>query len=592
MLVGWFFRLSFNFFNFSVFSNSSISRSLLYFTILPNLSSLVVLSFKKIATVSSRNAKIDFVEKLLREVDPLEIRTTALFLGGRIFSESDERVLNVSWGGLKSALKQVIDFTMEDLTDSYQGDTGEAIASLLSSDKYTRQTGLFSAPLSVAFLEEKFDEIAGLQGAGSKKKKEAILAQILRDAAPVEAKYIAALVLNDMRVGLSEGLLAEGIARAFDVKPKLVRRAWSLCGDLGLVAEEASQGGTSALQAFRALLFKPIKPMLATPADTIDELFETDGSFAFEVKLDGARVQIHKEGEKVAIYSRRLQDVTESLPDIVSHVGAKVNAKQAILDGEVVAVNEKGQPFPFQVVMKRFGRKRDVEKTSDEVQLQLHIFDILLLEKKQLVDTPYTDRRKALESAVASDIIVESIPSANGEVANDFFQRSKERGHEGVMAKRVDSPYVPGTRGKNWFKIKHTLETMDLVIIAAEWGHGRRKKWLSDYHLAVRDPDTDSYVMIGKTYRGLTDSEFEEMTIRLKSLSTGKKGHVVTVRPEIVVEVLAAEIQESPTYESGMALRFARIVNIRDDKSPSDAMTLDQLENVFAGQFKYKASQS
>ena len=549
-------------------------------------------TLEKIAAVSSRNVKIDYVADLLRKANPLEIRITALFLGGRIFSEGDEKILNVSWGGLKSALNQVIDFKMKDFSDSYKGDTGEAIATLLSSEKFARQTSLFSMPLSIEFLEKKFNEMADLQGAGSKKRKEAILAQILREASPLEAKYIAALVLNDMRVGLSEGLLAEGIARAFDIKANLVRRAWSICGDIGLVAMKALQGGTSALEEFRVEIFRPVKPMLASPADTIDELFETGESYAFEVKLDGARVQIHKEDSKIAIYSRRLQDVTESLPDIVDVVGRIVNSKQAILDGEVVAVDEKGKPYPFQVVMKRFGRTRDVDKTRDAVQLYLYLFDILCLEGRQLIDAPYSERRKVLESIVTDSHIVESLATANGKEADEFFERSKKLGHEGLMAKRMESHYVPGTRGKNWFKIKHTLDTMDLVIIAAEWGHGRRRKWLSDYHLAVRDLDTNSYVMVGKTYKGLTDLEFEEMTAKLKSISTRKKGHVVFVKPEVVVEVLASEIQESPTYSSGMALRFARILRIRDDKSADDAMTLEQLITIHEGQFKYKAIQS
>ncbi|MFW9885567.1 MAG: ATP-dependent DNA ligase, partial [Candidatus Thorarchaeota archaeon] len=502
----------------------------------------------KIAAVSSRNAKLDLVATLLREVDPVEVRTSALFLGGCIFSESDDRVLNVSWGGLKSALKQVIDFSMEDLSESYQGDTGDAVAALLESGKFTVQTGLFSTPLSIKSLEDNFSVIAGLQGVGSKKKKEAILAQILREAAPIEAKYITALVLNDMRVGLSEGLLAEGIARAFSIEPILVRRAWSLTGDLGQVAEMAAKGGASALDEIKVTLFRPVKPMLASPADSVDEVFRTGSSYAFEFKLDGARVQIHKQGDKVTIYSRRLQDVTESLPDIVEIVRRKVAAELAILDGEVVAVNDKGQPFPFQVVMKRFGRTREVEKTKDEVQLHLYVFDLLLLETKQHIDSKFTERRELLESIVPQELLIESYYTTSENEAESYFDKSKTLGHEGLIAKQVDSAYVPGTRGKNWFKIKHSLDTMDLVIIAAEWGHGRRKNWLSDYHLAVRDPDTDSFIMIGKTYKGLTDVEFDEMTSKLKSIATGKKGHVVTVKPEIVVEVLADEIQESPTY--------------------------------------------
>jgi DNA ligase-1 len=398
------------------------------------------------------------------------------------------------------------------------------------------------------------------------------------------------LVLEDMRTGLSEGLLAEVIATAFDIDSTIVRRAWSFNGDLGQVAVIASEKGEEGLKAITVQVMRGIKPMLASPIADVRTLLESQNKkFSFELKLDGARVQIHKDGTDVRIFSRRLSDMTEGLPEIVELVKSKIKADTAILDGEVLAVDEEGKPFPFQVVMKRFGRTREIEEAFHDTKLLLVLFDVLLIDNEQLVDETYTVRRTRLEGVAPSDILVERVVSDEISLATSFFEFSKEAGHEGLVAKSLDSPYTPGVRGKHWFKIKHTLDTLDLVIIAAEWGHGRRKDWLSDYHLAVRDEESGEWQMVGKTYKGFTDKEFEEITKRLLDLKVASHRNIVEVRAEIVVEVIASEIQESPTYESGMALRFARISRIREDKGPMEAMTLNELKDLYEKQFRFKA---
>jgi DNA ligase-1 len=392
-----------------------------------------------------------------------------------------------------------------------------------------------------------------------------------------------------MRTGLSEGLLAESIAVAFEIDSKIVRRAWSFIGDLGEVARLAAQGGNDALSEVRIQLMHAMKPMLASPSEDVKSILDTGGEYSFEMKLDGARVQIHRNENMVKIFSRRLLDVTDSLPDVVEIIKNNVNVQRVVLDGEVLAVDDTGKPYPFQVVMTRFGRTRDVDTAHQDTKLKLVLFDILLLDDDHLVDRPYDERRLHLEKTVPTELVIERLVSDKVDDVNDFFRKSRELGHEGLVAKSMQSPYEPGVRGKHWYKIKHTLDTMDLVIIAAERGHGRRSKWLSDYHLAVRDEVSGDFVMIGKTYKGLTDVEFEKMTHDLEELETSRRRGLVQVRPEIVVEVLAAEIQESPTYSSGYALRFARIVNIRQDKSPQDVMTLRELQKIFDEQFRYKA---
>jgi DNA ligase-1 len=543
----------------------------------------------KISGTRSRKAKVGFLAEFLKSVSLDEVQQSALFLRGQVFSEADSRTLNISWRGLIQALKQVIEYSEEEFGKHYDGDIGIAVERLLSSGNHTRQVGLFSEPLTIASVSNALSEIAATDGKGSKKKKEAILAQLLRDADSEEARYLVAIILGDTRTGVSEGLIAEGIAEAFEIDSKMIRRAWGFNGDIGKVAFIAARGGSDELSKVSVEVFRPMKPMLATSADSIESLFEIDDTFALELKFDGARVQIHKEGDEVRLYSRRLIDVTESLPEIVKIAREEIQANDLILDGEVVAVDKKGQPYPFQVVMKRFGRSRNIEAIKERVGLYLYVFDVLLVDGVSFADEPYIFRRKKLEELVSSNLLTESINTTDLKEASLFFEKSRELGHEGVMAKKTASLYEPGSRGKNWFKVKHTLDTLDLVIVAAEWGHGRRNKWLSDYHLAVLDKSTGEFMMVGKTFKGLTDREFEEMTERLKQIEITHRRGLVKVQPKVVVEVLASEIQESPTYKSGLALRFARITRIRDDKTPEEATTLQQLRSVFEEQFSFKA---
>ncbi len=544
----------------------------------------------RVSSTKKRSEKITLAGEFLRQVPSEEVCQTALFLSGKVFAESDQRTLNISWRGLLKALKKVVEVDDNSLSEAYEGDTGEAIAKILENAKDSRQSTLFSEALSIASVGQTMNKIADIQGKGSVKEKQSLLTSLFMEASPREAKYLAALTLGDTRTGLSEGLLAESIAFAFDVDSALVRRAWSFNGNLGEVATLASEGGRDALMAESVQVMRGLRPMLASPIKDIESLLDEQlDMFSLEMKLDGARVQIHKKGNDVRIFSRRLSDVTDSLPDIVEIVRERIKVQTVILDGEVLAIDEAGRPFPFQVVMKRFGRTRDVDDAFQATGLLLVVFDVLLIDETQMVDESYTKRRSKLEEIVPSDLLVERLVSDNIDSVRTMFERSKELGHEGLVAKKLDSPYTPSVRGKHWFKIKHTLETLDLVIVAAEWGHGRRKDWLSDYHLAVRVEETGEFMVVGKTYKGFTDAEFQEITQKLLDIKVAARRHVIQVKPEIVVEVIASEIQESPTYESGMALRFARISQVRNDKGPMDAMTLAELREMFENQFLFKA---
>jgi DNA ligase-1 len=543
-----------------------------------------------VASTTKRNEKKALAAQLLRSAEPSEADAVALFLAGHVFAERDDRSLNISWRGLMDVIKDLAGVSWKEIESHYEGDVGTAVASLLESSEHSVQTSLLEEPLTVISVRNTLDKIALASGKGSGRQKRALLAGMLSNASPLEIKYLIALILGDMRTGLSQGLVIDAIGRAYRISEMTVRRAWSFCGSLGMVARLAAEEGEKALQSVRIQMFHPVPPMLATPAESVDEVFkETGRDTAFEVKLDGARVQIHKSEDKIRIFSRRLNDVTDSLPEIVECANNGIKATKGIFDGEVVAINEDGTPFPFQVVMKRFGRVKDIEKASSKVRVSLILFDALMIGDSSLVDKPYERRREVLKEVSDSGLLVEQITGPSLDAARNFFRRSRELGHEGLVAKRLSSPYVPGARGRLWFKVKHALDTMDLVIIAAEWGHGRRNKWLSDYHLAVFDSETGEFAMVGKTFKGLTDDEFDELTKHLLQIKVSEARGVVQVRPEIVVEVLASEIQESPTYESGLAMRFARIRAIRYDKSPADATTLSELHETYESQFRFKA---
>jgi DNA ligase-1 len=314
----------------------------------------------------------------------------------------------------------------------------------------------------------------------------------------------------------------------------------------------------------------------------VDEALAELGRAAIEWKLDGARVQIHKSGDEVRIYSRLHNEVSPAVPEIVELVRA-LPAHQLILEGEAIALRPDGTPHPFQTTMTRFGRRLDVTRARADVPLSLFVFDLLHLDGAPLLDRPLADRAAALAGAVPAALIVPRLVTDSAEVAREFLEQTLARGHEGIMAKALDSVYEAGRRGRRWLKVK-PVQTLDLVVLAAEWGHGRRRGWLSNLHLGARDPATGGFVMLGKTFKGMTDEMLAWQTERLQALATSQEGHVVHVRPELVVEVAFNDLQASPHYPGGLALRFARVKGYRPDKSPADADTIDTLRAIWQRQ--------
>jgi len=542
---------------------------------------------ERLEKTSSRLQMRDMIAQFLRELASDELQPGVRLLLGQVFPEWDERTLNLSWRAVLKAITDLTEASAGEWRDVFDQavDAGEAVRLLL--ERMGRTTPL-SPSLSILEVYATLETIAEARGKGSRKQKEQLLKSLLPRANPLEAKYLVKDILREMRHGVSEGILLDAIAEASGAKQQTVSRANMFLGDLGEVALLASQEGQEGLEHTRPLLFRPLKPMLAQPVQHLREAFEFHrGEIALEYKLDGARVQIHKDGPAVKIFTRNLSQVTASLPEVVDQVLDQTQADQAILEGEVIAIDRQNRPLPFQHLMRRFRRVHNVEEVAQQVPVQLHLFDILYRDGDSLVDRPYEERWRILEQTRGTMVTAgRNIPHTLAE-GEEFAEQAHRHGHEGVMVKHLFSPYRPGVRGKSWFKVKHTL-SLDLVIVAADWGYGRRHGWLSNYHLAVRDEESGAFLEVGKTFKGLTDVEFQQMTERLLALEAHREGGTVYVEPGVVVEVLFNEIQASPQYESGFALRFARIARLREDKKPGDAETLQTLAALFGKQFAHK----
>jgi len=545
---------------------------------------------KKISMTSSRNEKIDLVSTFLKNLPEEEVRHAVLFLLGKTLPSGDERRLDVNWRALLSVLKRMTRAEGEQLYDVLVQavDIGDGFKRALEKFGSKKQSFLFEQKLTIKEVSSYYDRIASLKGARSRKLKEELLFSLFSLADTDEAEFLARNLTGEMRIGLHEGLMEDAIAKAFQVPVRLVRRAVMLSGDISEVAVKAKVGGVKAIEDIKIEVFRPLKPMLATDADSIEEVLKELKRASFEYKLDGIRLQMHAKNGKIRAFTRRLSDVTESLPDVVDQFSEIFENEEVVVDGEAIAISSEGKPLPFQFVLRRLRRKSDITRSVQEIPLRLFLFDILHIDGKMLIDEPYSSRRKLLERLVDEKWLVPAKICESKEEVESFLQEALDKGHEGLIAKKLDSAYTPGVRGKNWFKIKPVLATLDLVIVAAERGYGRRHRWLSDYYLAARDEETGTFFVVGKTFKGLTDQEFEMMTRRLKELAYYDDGHLVKVRPRIVVEVAFNEIQKSPKYESGLALRFARIVSIRDDKTPEEAETLQNLRKLYEKQFLFK----
>jgi DNA ligase 1 len=432
--------------------------------------------------------------------------------------------------------------------------------------------------LELGDIHDVFDRIANVSGPGATRMRARLLTDLFGRATESEQEFIVRLLSGELRQGAQEGVLAEAVAKAVRAPAEAVRQAAMMCGDLGEVSRTALAEGAPALARYSIELFRPVEPMLASAAERVSDAIEAFGQAAFELKLDGARIQVHKSGGQVRVFSRALRDVTAAVPEVVEAV-LPLAAREIVLDGEVLALRRDGTPLPFQETMRRFGRRLDVDRLRSELPLTPFVFDCLYIDGRPLIAEPQRARFAALQSAAGTLAVPHSIIS-DETTATEFFERAIASGHEGVMAKSRDAPYAAGSRGRAWLKIKK-VRTLDLVVLAAEWGSGRRRGWLSNLHLGARDPAGNRFVMLGKTFKGMTDALLEWQTAALLEREVRREGHVVVVRPELVVEVAFNDLQESPQYPGRLALRFARVKGYRPDKAPQEADTLQTLQEIY-----------
>jgi DNA ligase 1 len=491
-----------------------------------------------VASTSSRLAKVARLTECLLGASPEEVAIAVSYLSG----ELRQGTVGVGWAALKELPEPATEPALE-----------------------------------VLEVDEAMTRLKEISGAGSQAARRQLLAELFSRATEHEHRLLVGLFLGELRQGALEGVMADAVAKAAGVPVADVRRAAMLAGDLAAVAEVAIREGSEGLARFRLVPRQPIGPMLAQTASDISSGIERVERPYVEWKLDGARIQAHRVGDEVAVFTRNLADITDRVPEIVAAVRG-FDVASIVLDGEAIALRPDGRPEAFQVTMSRFGTKAIGPETTP---LSSFFFDVLHVDGEDLIDRPANERLAMLDARLPAQHVVPRLETKDPEAAQAFLDDALARGHEGVMVKSLDSLYEAGRRGAGWLKVKPS-HTLDLVVLAAEWGHGRRTGKLSNLHLGARDPESDGHVMLGKTFKGMTDEMLAWQTEQLLGLETHREGHVVHVRPELVVEVAFDGVQTSTRYPGGMALRFARVKGYRPDKSASEADTVETVRSIHA----------
>ncbi|HEY3634966.1 MAG TPA: ATP-dependent DNA ligase [Caldimonas sp.] len=507
------------------------------------LAALVDVS-ERAARTASRLAKRDAIAALLRDAEGDEVEIAVAYLAG----ETRQGRIGVGWATLAGL----------------------------------RGTPASAPSLTLREVDGALAAVAATAGKGSAAARNARLRALFERATAAEQDFLVRLLVGELRQGALEGVMLDAIATAAGLPAPDVRRAAMVTGSLRETARVALREGATGVARFAVALHRPVQPMLATPADDIAGAMGKLGTAALEWKVDGARVQVHKAGGEITVYTRALKDVTASVPEIVAALH-DVPARELILDGEAIALAADGAPQPFQVTMRRFGRKLDVEAMRAELPLAAYFFDCLHVDGVSLLDRPAHERFDALAAALPPALVIPRIVTADVAAAEDFYADALARGHEGVMAKALTASYEAGRRGASWLKVKRA-HTLDLVVLAAEWGHGRRQGRLSNLHLGARDPASGGWVMLGKTFKGMTDALLDWQTGELLARAESRDAYTVRVRPELVVEIAFNDLQESPHYPGGLALRFARVKGYRADKRADEADTIETVRALYAAQ--------
>lgn len=558
----------------------------------------------------SRLEKIDILAHLIKTSSETLLPDLLLLARGQIFAAWTMKEIDFGINHLMESIRKATGTGSKDIVQKIKelGDIGKAAQWAV---EHRKQTFLHVEPLLVEDVVGNLRKLSGISGSGTVAKKVDLVAQLFSKASGIEARYIARTITSELRVGVGEGVVRDAVGKVFDVPSAELDRAYALTNDFGIIAKMLKEEGSGALRSLKLEIGRPVKVMLAQKAvtledgmlsmafDALPEKKKRAGSkpsdagvkyplVAFEYKYDGFRVQIHKKGDGVKLFTRRLEDVTAQFPDIVDVVKRSVTAKDVICEAEAIGVDsETGEWLPFQKISKRIKRKYDIEDMAKQIPVVTHVFDILYLDGRSVLDLPFKERRKLIERIVAPSkrlVLAQQLITDDPGRAREFYEYSLSLGNEGVMLKNLETSYQAGSRVGHMLKLKPIMDTLDLVIIGAEWGVGRRAGWFGSYILGAYDSDSGTFPEVGRMATGMSDEQFKEMTEVLKPLVLEEIGKVVAIKPRVVVEVGYEEIQRSPTYTSGFALRFPRLIRFRDDKAVDEADTLSRIGELFSQQ--------
>lgn len=541
--------------------------------------------YEKLEATAKRLEKKEIIADFLKKASESDLENIMYLLQGKVFPVTDERKIGMSSQTIIKSIALATGNNAEKVTKLWKkiGDLGLVAEQMISAKK---QRTLYSKKLDVKKVFDNIKQMPELIGKGTVSKKINLASELLTSASPLEARYIVRTILEAMRIGVAEGTLREAIATAYGADVKEVEHAYSMLVDYVEVAKLAKKHNLKKAELVPGRAFEP---MLAIKAETFEEAFEALGKPAqFEYKIDGFRLEIHKTNGKISLFTRRMENVTKQFPEIIQVIEKHVHASSFIIDSELVGYDSKSKKYlPFQSISQRIKRKYDIVKISKDFPVEIDSFDILYLNGKNLMHKPFSERRKILEKVVKQErtkiIVIPKLVTDNVKEAEKFYKESLKAGNEGVMIKKLDNIYVPGRHVGGWLKFKPVMETLDLVIVGAEWGEGKRATWLSSFDLACRHEN--KFLLIGKVGTGIKEKEkegvtFDQLTKELKPYIEKEDKKHVTIKPKLVVEVAYEEIQKSPTYNSGWALRFPRILRIRYDRSPANAETLERIKGL------------
>ena len=546
--------------------------------------------YSALEATTKRLEKTEIISEFLKKLDSDTIEKVGLLILGVVFPAWSSEEIGIGGKLVERAVAEAVGTTQSAVEDAVrdEGDIGLACIKLYAKKS---QMTFFSQPLTIDFVFNSLRKLSTISGSRSTNRKIAVILELLSQASATEAKYLTRTITEELRIGVGDGVVRDAIAQAFDIDKAIVERAQMLTNDFSVVARTAKEEGAEGLKKLNLTPGTPVKPMLAQLAPPLDEIIPEMGCAICETKYDGIRLQVHRNGDEINIFTRRLENITHALPEIVELFDEYLPHEDYIVEGEVIATRN-GKPLPFQNILHRVRRKHNVEEAMENVPLKLFLFDVLyykvdvLYYKVPMIDEPLTKRRETLENIV--DVSVDEMNLSTMKVGRpenidelqELFETSIEGGHEGIMIKDCKEPYIPGLRGKKMLKYKAEPETLDMVIVGGTYGIGKRGEFVGSYLVALRD-ENDDFKTVAYAATGLDDATLEYLTGKMKELEISTKGREIKVEPKIVLEIAFSEIVESPEYETGYSLRFPVVKNIRKDKSPMDADTVERLISMY-----------